>query len=63
MNALFGTQYFGFIAASYGVTVLVLIAMTLWVLVTHRSRQRKLAQLEGNAPSANDDLSNSGAPR
>ncbi|MEM1038203.1 MAG: heme exporter protein CcmD [Pseudomonadota bacterium] len=46
MTDLFGERYFAFIASSYAVTSLVLMAMVVWVLVTYRSRQANLAKLE-----------------
>ena len=46
MSELFGTQYFGFIASSYGITFIILLAITLWILMTYRARQKTLAKLE-----------------
>lgn len=46
MSALFGTQYFGFIAGAYGATVVVLMALIIWVLATYRSRKATLAEME-----------------
>ncbi|MEP1207045.1 MAG: heme exporter protein CcmD [Rhizobiaceae bacterium] len=46
MSALFGTKYFGFILSAYGITTAVLVVLTLWILVVHRSRLQKLAELE-----------------
>ena len=46
MTALFGTKYFGFILSAYGITAFVLLAVTIWILVTHRSRKKQLAELE-----------------
>ncbi|MEL6736546.1 MAG: heme exporter protein CcmD [Pseudomonadota bacterium] len=46
MTELFGERYFSFIASSYAVTSIVLLAMLAWVIVTHRSRQSTLAKLE-----------------
>lgn len=46
MTALFGTRYFEFIASSYAITAVVLMAMVVWVLLTQRSRRRKIAALE-----------------
>ena len=46
MTSLFGTQYFGFILSAYAVTGTVLVALVLWVLITHASRKRQLDQLE-----------------
>lgn len=43
---LFGERYFGFIASSYSVTFVVLAAMVLWVILTHRARRATLAKLE-----------------
>ena len=46
MSELFGTQYFGFIASSFGVTLIVLLGMTIWILMTYRARHKALAKLE-----------------
>lgn len=46
MSALFGTKYFGFIASSFAITLVVLLAMVVWVLVTYSKRKRDLARLE-----------------
>ncbi len=46
MNEIFGTQYFGFIASSFGITLFVLLAITFWILWTHRARRKALAKLE-----------------
>lgn len=46
MTNLFGTQYFGFILSAYGITVVVLVALTISILITHRRRKNQLAELE-----------------
>jgi len=46
MSELFGAKYFGFILSAYGITAVVLVMMTLWILVVHKMRQQKLAELE-----------------
>ncbi|MEM9678192.1 MAG: heme exporter protein CcmD [Pseudomonadota bacterium] len=46
MTELFGERYFHFIASSYAVTAIVLLAMVAWVIVTYRARQATLAKLE-----------------
>lgn len=46
MMELFGERYFWFIASSYSVTAIVLIAMALWVILTNRSRRAALVKLE-----------------
>ena len=46
MTELFGTEYFGFIASSYGVVTFVLLALLTWVNVTYAKRKRDLAKLE-----------------
>ncbi|MFN4272325.1 MAG: heme exporter protein CcmD [Aliihoeflea sp.] len=35
-----------YVAAAYGVTVLVLAGIALWLYIDHRSRRRELADLE-----------------
>ncbi len=45
MSELFGTKYFSFIASSYAATAIVLIAMVLWVVITHSKRKRDLLRL------------------
>ena len=46
MSDLFGTKYFAYIASSFSITLFVLLAMTLWILWTHRARKKALAKLE-----------------
>jgi len=46
MSELFGTKHFAFIASSFGVTLVVLLGITLWVLLTYSSRKKALAKLE-----------------
>ncbi len=46
MASLFGTQYFGFIASAYGITLAVLCIMTVAIVMTYRARRRKLDELE-----------------
>lgn len=46
MTALFGAQYFGFIASAYAITFAVLAALTAYILITHRRRRRQLADLK-----------------
>ena len=46
MTESFGTKYFGFIASSFGITLIVLLGMTLWILWTYRARKKALAKLE-----------------
>ncbi|MEO1397984.1 MAG: heme exporter protein CcmD [Pseudomonadota bacterium] len=46
LTELFGERYFGFIASSYAVTAIVLIALIVWVVLTHRSRRATLGRLE-----------------
>ena len=36
----------GFIIAAYGVTAVVLVALTLWIVVDGRAQRRRLAELE-----------------
>ena len=46
VEALFGAQYGGFIASSYAISAAVLIALVVWVWLTHRSRSRALKALD-----------------
>ena len=46
MTALFGSKYFAFILSAYSVTALVLLVLTVWIVLTHTSRKRQLANLE-----------------
>jgi heme exporter protein CcmD len=46
MTSLFGTQYFGYILAAYGLTALALILLTIWIVAVHNSRKRQLDRLE-----------------
>ena len=46
MNALFGTEYFGFIAGAYGVVTVCLLSLIVWVVATQIRRERQLAQLQ-----------------
>lgn len=46
MTALFGTQYFGFIASAFGITFLVMSALIVWVFVTYRNHTNTLNRLE-----------------
>ena len=46
MTYLFGTKYFGFILSAYGITALVLLALTIWILLSYRNRKRQLVKLE-----------------
>lgn len=39
-------KYFAYIASTYSITLLVFVAMALWVIVQHRSHRAKLARLE-----------------
>jgi len=46
MTALFGTEYFGFIAGAYGIVTFCLLALVVWILAAQRSRKRELDRLE-----------------
>ena len=46
MTSLFGTKYFGFIMSAYGITIVVLLILTFWILMTYRARKRQLVKLE-----------------
>ena len=46
MTDLFSGPYAAFIAASYGITFAVIVALIIWVWLTSRGRRRTLRQLE-----------------
>lgn len=46
MTALFGSKYFGFILSAYGITAVALIALTVWIFLTHARRNQQIAMLE-----------------
>ena len=46
MTSLFGTKYFGFIMSAYGITIVVLLILTFWILMTYRARKGQLVKLE-----------------
>ena len=46
IEALFGAQYGGFIAAAYGISLLVLVWLVVRVWFDHRKQSRALAALE-----------------
>ena len=46
MTALFGVEYFGFIASAYAIVFLALVGLTLWIVQTHRHRKKVLKALE-----------------
>ncbi|NKB52289.1 MAG: heme exporter protein CcmD [Rhizobiaceae bacterium] len=46
MSALFGAKYFGFILSAFGITAAVLLALTIWIVLVHKSRLRQLDALE-----------------
>ncbi len=46
MTALFGAKYFGFILSAFGITAAVLLALTIWTVLVHKSRLRQLDELE-----------------
>lgn len=46
MEELFGTEYFGFIAGAYGVTIVVLYLLILWIFLTYLGRRETLQKLE-----------------
>jgi len=46
MQALFGTEYFGFIASAYAVTSAVLLALIVWIFLTYSNRRKTLQKLE-----------------
>lgn len=46
IEAMFGLQYGGFIAASYTITIVVLGALIAWVWLTYRARKRALNALK-----------------
>ena len=46
MSALFGTKYFGFILSAYAITTLALVLLTVWLVLTYRSRRRQLDKLD-----------------
>jgi heme exporter protein D len=44
-----------FVAAAYGVTVLVLAGIALWLFLDHRARKRELADLEARGVRRRSD--------
>ncbi len=46
MTGLFGTKYAGYIAAAYGITFAILLAMAVAVVVTYGKRRKQMARLE-----------------
>ena len=39
-------NHVAFVSAAYGVTILILSAIALWLVIDHRARKRELADLE-----------------
>jgi heme exporter protein CcmD len=46
MTSLFGTQYFGYILSAYGLSAMILLGLTAWILMVYSRRKRQLARLE-----------------
>ncbi len=46
MMEFINEKYFGYIAASYGITSLVFIGFIIWVLLQHRAHRAELSRLE-----------------
>ncbi|MGI9366175.1 MAG: heme exporter protein CcmD [Rhizobiaceae bacterium] len=46
MTELFGSEYFFFVASAFGITAVVLLALTGWIVATYFSRKKQLLALE-----------------
>jgi heme exporter protein D len=46
-----------FIVAAYGVSVLVVAGLIIWIVLDHRAQQRRLASLEARGVSRRSDRS------
>jgi len=46
MMSFYQDKYFGYVASSYGITLVVFIGLIIWVLVLQRTYRAKLARLE-----------------